>query len=62
MQLTDSKDNRFYEPVDTEPYKGAIRNADTSSCPFYAKSAASPEVEEDEAPLYLLGNEYPKAK
>ena len=58
----DSKDNRFYEPVDTEPYKGAIKDADTSSARFYAKVGRFPEVEEDEAPLYLLGNEYPKAK
>lgn len=58
----DSKDNRFFEPVDTEPYKGAIKDADTSSARFFAKVGRFPEVEEDEAPLYLLGNEYPEAK
>ena len=59
----DSADNRFYEPVDMMPYLGAIADADTSDTSrFYAKVGRFPEVEEDEAPLYLLGNEYPEAK
>jgi len=29
---------------------------------FYEKVGRFPEIEEDEAPLYLLGNEYPPAK
>lgn len=29
---------------------------------FYEKTGRFPEIEEDEAPLYLLGNEYPEAK
>lgn len=29
---------------------------------FYEKTGRFPEIEEDEAPLHLLGNEYPKAK
>ena len=29
---------------------------------FYEPTGRFPEIEEDEAPLYLLGNEYPKAK
>ena len=58
----DSKDNRFFEPVDTEPYKGAIKDADPPPARFFAKVGRFPEVEEDEAPLYLLGNEYPEAK
>ncbi|MBE7045160.1 MAG: D-lyxose/D-mannose family sugar isomerase [Ruminococcaceae bacterium] len=28
---------------------------------FYEKTGRFPEIDEDEAPLYLLGNEYPKA-
>lgn len=29
---------------------------------FYEPTGRFPEIEEDEAPLYLLGNEYPPAK
>lgn len=59
----DSKDNRFYEPVDRMPYLGAIADADTSDeVRFYPQVGRFPDVEEDEAPLYLLGNEYPAAK
>ncbi len=29
---------------------------------FYEKTGRFPEIEEDEKPLYLLGNEYPEAK
>ena len=29
---------------------------------FYEPTGRFPEIDEDEAPLYLLGNEYPKAK
>jgi D-lyxose ketol-isomerase len=59
----DSKDNRFFEPVDRTPYVGAIADADTSDAVrFYPSVGRFPEIEEDEAPLYLLGNEYPAAK
>ena len=59
----DSKDNRFFEPVDRTPYVGAIADADTSdTVRFYPSVGRFPEIEEDEAPLYLLCNEYPAAK
>ncbi len=37
-------------------------NDDTADNRFYAPTGRFPEIDEDEAPLYLLGNEYPKAK
>ena len=37
-------------------------NDDTADNRFYEPTGRFPEIEEDEAPLYLLGNEYPKAK
>jgi len=59
----DSKDNRFFEPVDRMPYLGAIADADTSDAErFFPQVGRFPEIEEDEAPLYLLCNEYPAAK
>ncbi len=59
----DSKDNRFFEPVDRTPYVSAIADADTSDAVrFYPSVGRFPEIEEDEAPLYLLCNEYPAAK
>jgi len=59
----DSKDNRFFEPVDRTPYVSAIADADTSdTVRFYPSVGRFPEIEEDEAPLYLLCNEYPAAK
>ena len=59
----DSTDNRFYEPVDMKPYLGAIRDADTAdSDRFFAKVGRFPEIEEDEAPIHLLCNEYPEAE
>ncbi len=59
----DSADNRFFEPVDRMPYLGAIAEADTSDdVRFYPSVGRFPDVEEDEAPLYLLGSELPAAK
>ena len=59
----DSKDNRFYAPVDMKPYLGAIADADTSDAArFFPEVGRFPAIEEDEAPLYLLCNEYPQAK
>lgn len=37
-------------------------NDDTADNRFYHPTGRFPEIEEDEKPLYLLGNEYPKAK
>lgn len=36
-------------------------NDDTVDNRFYEETGRFPEIEEDEAPIYLLGNEYPKA-
>ena len=59
----DSKDNRFYEPVDRMPYLGAIKDADTSDkVRFFDSVGRFPEIEEDVEPKYLLCNEYPEAK
>ena len=59
----DSTDNRFYEPVDMKPYLGSIADADTSDeTRFFATVGRFPEIEEDEAPVHLLCNEYPAAK
>ncbi|MBR4282252.1 MAG: D-lyxose/D-mannose family sugar isomerase [Clostridia bacterium] len=59
----DSKDNRFFEPVDRKPYISAIADADTTDADrFFPAVGRFPEIEEDEAPLYLLCNEYPAAK
>jgi len=59
----DSKDNRFYEPVDRKPFLGEIKDADkTDSVRFFDQVGRFPEIDEDEAPLYLLGNEYPAAR
>lgn len=37
-------------------------NDDTADNRFYEPVGRFPEIEEDEAPLHLLGNEYPEAK
>ena len=37
-------------------------NDDRTDNRFHEKTGRFPEIEEDEAPLYLLSNEYPKAK
>jgi len=37
-------------------------NDDNTDNRFYEKQGRFPEIEEDAAPLYLLCNEYPKAK
>jgi len=37
-------------------------NDDNVDNRFYEKTGRFPEIDEDEAPLYLLGNEYPVAK
>jgi D-lyxose ketol-isomerase len=37
-------------------------NDDTSDNRFYVEAGRFPAIDEDEAPLYLLGNEYPIAK
>ena len=37
-------------------------NDDTADNRFYEPTGRFPEIDEDEAPLYLLGNEYPNAK
>jgi len=59
----DSKDNRFFEPVDRCPYISAIKDADTQDkARFFAQVGRFPEIEEDVKPIHLLCNEYPKAK
>lgn len=59
----DSTDNRFFEPVDRKPWLGAIKDADKSDAErFFPTVGRFPDVEEDEAPAYLLCNEYPAAK
>lgn len=59
----DSADNRFFEPVDRDPYIGAISDADTSDkVRFFDSVGRFPEIEEDEPKKYLLCNEYPAAK
>lgn len=40
----------------------SLANDDTVDNRFYEPTGRFPEIEEDEAPLYLLGNEYPPAK
>lgn len=47
----DAHDNRFFEPVDMTPY--------AENKEFFPQVGRFPEIEEDEAPLYLLCNEYP---
>lgn len=59
----DSKDNRFFAPVDRTPWVGAIKDANLSDkTRFFDKVGRFPEIEEDEAPIHLLGSEYPEAK
>ena len=59
----DSADNRFFEPVDRCPYISAISEADTSDkVRFFDSVGRFPAIEEDEAPIHLLCNEYPEAK
>ena len=40
----------------------SMTNDDCADNRFYEPQGRFPEIEEDEAPLYLLCNEYPKAK
>ncbi len=59
----DSKDNRFYEPVDRMPYLGEMKNVSLSdNIRFFDSVGRFPEIEEDAEPKYLLCNEYPEAE
>ena len=40
----------------------STENEELADNRFYEPTGRFPEIEEDEAPLYLLGNEYPEIK